>query len=80
MSAQAMVFPSTTVGLPKEVQYDLPPQMENSSRSYTAHVSPDGITQVQGAVPSATAFVANSGGFAGAAFGQQNVSCTLPSG
>ena len=56
------------------------PQMENSSRSYTAHVGADSITQVQGAVPSVTAFVANSGGFAGAAFGQQNISFTLPSG
>jgi len=80
MSAQAMVFPSTSLGLPRETLYELPPQMADGSRSYSAHISPNGITQVTGVAPSATAFVANGAGLANQAFTSQQVAFDIPSG
>ena len=73
------MFPSSAMGLPQALKYDLPPSLSDSARAYSVNVSPDGITSVSGPPPSATAFVANST----AAFGQfspQVVSFTIPSG
>jgi hypothetical protein len=75
-----MIFPSTAVGLPKEVQYELPAQLPDSARAYSAHISPDGITQVVGPTTSATSFVANAPGLVNQAFSSQQISFTLPSG
>ena len=72
-------FPTSQIGLPVALKYDLPPSMSDSARSYSVNVAPDGITSVAGPTPTATAFVANSTG----AFGNytaQIVSFTLPSG
>jgi hypothetical protein len=80
MSAQAMIFPSTQVGLPKETLYELPPQMADGSRAYSAHIAPDGITTVTGPAPTATSFAANLPGLVNQAFTSQQVSFTLPSG
>ena len=80
MSAQAMVFPATAVGLPKEVMFDLPPQLPDSARAYSAHIAPDGITVVTGPTTSATSFVANAPGLVNQAFTSQQLSFTLPSG
>jgi hypothetical protein len=73
------MFPQTAIGLPQALKYELPPSLSDSARSYSVNVAPDGITQVVGPTPTATAFVANSTG----AFGQyssQVVSFTIPSG
>jgi hypothetical protein len=73
-------FPSSAMGLPASLKYDLPPSMSDSARSYSVNVAPDGQNTVTGPSPvTATAFVANSTG----AFGNytsQNISFTIPSG
>lgn len=72
-------FPTSAMGLPASLKYDLPPSMSDSARSYSVNVAPDGQTSITGAQATATAFVANSTG----AFGNytsQNISFTIPSG
>jgi hypothetical protein len=79
----AITFPSSSLGLPKEIKYELPPQLEENSRSYSAHISPNGITQITGASVAsgtATTFVANSAGLVGQAFSSQNIAFDLPCG
>lgn len=73
------MFPSSAVGLPNTMKYDLPPSMSDSAKAYSVHVAPDGITSVVGPTPTSTAFVANSTGQFGA-YTQQVVSFTIPSG
>ena len=80
MSAQAMIFPQTQIGLPREVQYDLPPQLPDSARSYSAHISPDGATSVLGSIINTTTATANSAGLINQAFSSQQISFTIPSG
>ena len=72
----AITFPSSSLGLPKEIKYDLPPQLEENSRSYSAHISPNGITQVTGAtITQASTFNDTTGslGFIDQAFTSQNI-------
>lgn len=73
-------FPSSQIGLPKEVNYTLPPSLDVASRAYTVHQQPNGITSVTGASVSSTALVANSAGFVSQAFSSQQVGFDIPSG
>lgn len=70
-------FPSSDIGLPMALKYDLPPSMSDSARSYSVNVSPDGITQVVGP-SSALTLAANQS--VSPAFTSQIVSFTIPSG
>lgn len=79
MSAAAM-FPQSAIGMPKEVQYVLPPSLDANSRSFTVHQQPNGITSVTGASVSSTVFVANSAGLVSQAFSPQQISFDIPSG
>jgi hypothetical protein len=40
------VFPSSAMGLPSALKYDLPPSLPDSARAYNVSVAPDGITSV----------------------------------
>ena len=76
------VFPSSAMGLPSSLKYDLPPSLPDSARAYSVNVAPDGITSVAftGAVGGGSnLFAANSSGNFGS-FTSQMVSFTLPSG
>src|SRR3984957_8936532 len=73
------IFPSSQIGLPASLKYDLPASLSDSARSYSVNIGPDSITSVALPAMPAVAFVANSTG----AFGNmvsQIVSFTLPSG
>lgn len=72
-------FPSSAVGLPQNLKYDLPPSLPDSARAYSVNVSPDGITSVVGTANNNAIFVANSTGSFGN-FSSQVVSFTIPSG
>jgi hypothetical protein len=43
-----MNFPTSSIGLPQSLKYDLPPSFSDSARAYSVNVAPDGITQVVG--------------------------------
>ena len=54
-------FPQSSVGLPSSMQYQLPPSLSDSARSYSVAVAPNGISLVTGqALPST--IVANGTG------------------
>lgn len=72
-------FPTSAMGLPASLKYDLPPSMSDSARSYSVNVSPDGQTSVTGPTMPTVAFTANSGSAFGN-FTAQNISFTIPSG
>jgi hypothetical protein len=72
-------FPSSNVGLPATLKFDLPPSLPDSARAYSVNVAPDGITQVVGSNNANNIFVANSTGLFGN-FTSQIVSFTIPSG
>ena len=74
-----MNFPTSSIGLPNNLKYDLPPSFSDSARAYTVNVAPDGITSVQGPTPPATIFTALGGTYMGP-FNSQVVSFTIPSG
>ena len=69
-------FPSSSIGLPKSLDYSMPPSASDSCRSYSVNLSPDGITQVQ--APTQNLFVANHA-FQGQ-FNSQVISFSIPSG
>ena len=76
------MFPSSAMGLPASLKYDLPPSMSDSARSYSVNVAPDGQTSVVGTATAGSAtypFVAGSSANFGA-FTAQNISFTIPSG
>lgn len=72
-------FPSSNIGLPAALKYDLPPSLPDSCRSYSVNIAPDGQTQVVGPANNNALFVANSTGAFGN-FTSQVVSFTIPSG
>ena len=74
-----MNFPTSSIGLPQNLKYDLPPSFSDSARAYTINLAPDGITSVVGPVPPAAPFTINSGTYMGP-FNSQVVSFTIPSG
>ena len=69
-------FPSSSIGLPRSLNYDMPPSASDSCRSYSVNLSPDGITQVQ--APTQNLFVANQA--LQGQFNSQVVSFSIPSG
>jgi hypothetical protein len=69
-------FPSSSIGLPKSLDYNMPPSASDSCRSYSVNLSPDGITQVQ--APTQNLFVANQA--LQGQFNSQIVSFSIPSG
>jgi len=69
-------FPSSSIGLPRSLNYDMPPSASDSCRSYSVNLSPDGITQVQ--APTQNLFVANQA--VQGQFNSQIVSFSIPSG
>jgi hypothetical protein len=74
-----MNFPTSSIGLPSNLKYDLPPSFSDSARAYTINLAPDGITSVAGPTPPATTFTQASGTYMGP-FNSQIVSFTIPSG
>ena len=54
-----MNFPTSSIGLPSNLKYDLPPSFSDSARAYSVNIAPDGITSVQGSVPPAAPFTIN---------------------
>jgi len=69
-------FPSSSIGLPRSLNYDMPPSASDSCRSYSVNLSPDGITQVQ--APTQNLFIANQA--TQGQFNSQIVSFSIPSG
>jgi hypothetical protein len=76
-----MNFPTSSIGLPQSLKYDLPPSFSDSARAYSVNVAPDGITQVTGPglANTTTTFAINAPINLGA-FNSQIVSFTIPSG
>lgn len=73
-----MNFPTSSIGLPQSLKYDLPPSFSDSARAYSVNVAPDGITIVTG--PSSTIPFTVTGATSAGAFNSQVVSFTIPSG
>jgi len=69
-------FPSSSIGLPRSLNYEMPPSASDSCRSYSVNLSPDGITQVQ--APTQPLFVANKSNQG--QFNSQVISFSIPSG
>lgn len=69
-------FPSSSIGLPRSLNYDLPPSASDSCRSYSVNLAPDGITQVS--APTQNLFVANQA--LQGQFNSQVISFSIPSG
>jgi hypothetical protein len=69
-------FPSSSIGLPRSLNYDMPPSASDSCRSYSVNLSPDGITQVS--APTQNLFVANQA--LQGQFNSQVISFSIPSG
>lgn len=69
-------FPSSSIGLPKSLDYNMPPSASDSCRSYSVNLSPDGITQVT--APTQNLFVANQA--LQGQFNSQVISFSIPSG
>ena len=69
-------FPSSSIGLPRSLNYEMPPSASDSCRSYSVNLSPDGITQVQ--APFQNFFAANQA--LQGQFNSQVVSFSIPSG
>lgn len=69
-------FPSSSIGLPKSLDYSLPASASDSCRSYSVNLSPDGITQVS--APTQNLFVANQA--LQGQFNSQIISFSIPSG
>ena len=70
------VFPSSSIGLPNSLNYDLPPSATDSCRSYSVNLSPDGITSV--VAPTAAVYIAAQ--ISQPQFNSQVVSFSIPSG
>lgn len=73
----ANMFPSSAMGLPQSLKFDLPPSMSDSARAYSVNVAPDGITQVAGTLTSISHTAAAA---VQQPFSSQNISFTVPSG
>ena len=75
------MFPSSAIGLPQSLKYDLLPSPSDSARSYSVNVAPDGVTSVACPVPNTPFVVASTPGTCN--FGNmvsQLVSFTIPRG
>jgi len=69
-------FPSSSIGLPRSLNYEMPPSASDSCRSYSVNLSPDGITSVQ--APTQDLFVVNRSNQG--QFNSQIISFSIPSG
>jgi hypothetical protein len=69
-------FPSSSIGLPRSLNYDMPPSASDSCRSYSVNLAPDGLTSV--ASPTQNLFTANAA--VQGAFNSQIISFSIPSG
>jgi len=69
-------FPSSSIGLPRSLNYDMPPSASDSCRSYSVNLAPDGLTQVS--APSQSLFTANAA--VQSQFNSQIISFSIPSG
>lgn len=69
-------FPSSNIGLPKTMDYSLPPSVSDSCRSYSINLSPDGLTSVS--APTQNLFTANQA--VQGQFNSQIISFSIPSG
>lgn len=76
----AAVFPTSEIGLPKEVNYQLPPSLDQSARAYTVHQQPNGVSSIIGATINSTTMAANTAGFQNQAFNSQQISFDVPCG
>ena len=54
-------FPSSSIGLPSSMQYNLPPSLSDSARSYSVSVAPNGLQSVTGQASPSVTFTADSG-------------------
>lgn len=72
-------FPQSSVGLPASMQYQLPPSLSDSARSYSVAVAPNGISLVTGQALPATVVSKDSGSNLGN-FVQNIVSFDIPCG
>ena len=76
-----MNFPTSSIGLPSNLKYDLPPSFSDSARAYSVNISPDGITSVTGpGIPNTATTFGTSTPVNLGAFNSQIVSFTIPSG
>jgi len=69
-------FPSSSIGLPRSLNYDMPPSASDSCRSYSVNLAPDGLTSV--ASPPQNLFTANQA--LQGQFNSQIISFSIPSG
>ena len=69
-------FPSSSIGLPRSLNYDMPPSASDSCRSYSVNLAPDSLTSV--ASPTQNLFAANQA--LQGAFNSQIISFSIPSG
>ena len=72
-------FPSSSIGLPSSMKYDLPPSLSDSARSYSVSVAPNGQQSVVGQPSPAATFAANAGANLGN-FGQNTIAFDIPCG
>lgn len=72
-------FPQSSVGLPSSMQYQLPPSLSDSARSYSVAVAPNGISLVTGQALPTTVVTKDSGSNLGN-FVQNIVSFDIPCG
>ena len=74
-----MEFPTSAIGLPNSLNFQLPPSLPDSAKTSTVHLAPDGLTSVSSATFTGNAFVVNNTGAFGL-FNSQVISFTIPSG
>ena len=76
-----MSFPSSSVALPVECDFTIPPSIPSEARTYTSSQSPNGVTSVTGVALPATVFTAGSAAtLANVAFSSQQISFDCPCG
>lgn len=71
-------FPSSSIGLPRSLNYDMPPSASESCRSYSVNLAPDGITQV--ASPNLPTNYLTANALNTFPFNSQVISFSIPSG
>jgi hypothetical protein len=76
-----MSFPSSSVALPVECDFTIPPSIPPEARTYTSSQSPNGITSVTGVALPATVFTAGSAAtLANVQFSAQQLGFDIPCG
>jgi hypothetical protein len=76
-----MSFPSSSVALPVECDFSIPPSIPPEARTYTSSQSPNGVTSVSGVALPTTVFTAGSAGtLANVQFSAQQLTFDIPCG